>query len=292
MDILIKYAAYDIPLTDIYVDTTFNCRDAFTFASVQELAESIKAEGLNFPIAVQPNPCDTSQKYRLLAGHRRYAAVQMLKWQTIPAMVIPDLSEYEAKRYNLIENLERKNLNPLEEARALVALYPDTQPSLIAAGLKKSMTWVMWRLHLLELAPEVQKMVAAGRLRLQHADTLYKYPLAEQAARAHAILAERNVPRKWGKRSLARHDPRNVHLLIRQLTEKGITDLPLTVLLWCLGKATTEEVDRDIDKYLSIQETIRNVYDNTRINPRSKRKRSAKTASHRTEQANRQEDHC
>ena len=94
----------------------------FTLESINELAQSIKQDGLNFPLVVQP----WHGGYRLICGFRRYQAIAtILKWTKIPVMIRSDLSDAEAQRLNLSENLERKNLNILEEARALQKIYPE-----------------------------------------------------------------------------------------------------------------------------------------------------------------------
>ena len=130
LDRLQQYDAYALPLDRIYYDADFNCRGEFTLESVMDLAENIRLrgkgvelKGLDFPVVVQPIT-DMADKqpaacdYRLLAGHRRFQAIKtFLKWHCIPAMIHAGLSDREARMLNFCENLERKDLNILEEAR-------------------------------------------------------------------------------------------------------------------------------------------------------------------------------
>ncbi len=147
MQRLEQYDAYPLPLDRIYYDADFNCRGQFTLQSVSDLAESIRLrgggvelKGLDYPIVVQPIADMVGEKpagfdYRLIAGHRRYRAMEVfLKWVRVPAMIRSGLSDHEARMLNFVENLERKDLNPLEEARAMARLYPDGVSLRVAAA--------------------------------------------------------------------------------------------------------------------------------------------------------------
>ena len=136
-DRLREYDVFALPLSSIYYDADFNCRGQFTLESVSELAESIRQKGggvelrgLDFPVVVQPTAevvgtVPSGFDYRLIAGHRRFRAVEFfLKWADIPAMVRHELTGYQARLLNFTENLERKDLNMLQEAIALEASVP------------------------------------------------------------------------------------------------------------------------------------------------------------------------
>jgi ParB family chromosome partitioning protein len=95
--------------------------------SLEELAESIKAQGIVQPIVVRPiSKKDGGQRYEIIAGERRWRAAQMAGLAEIPA-VIRDVPDEAAIAMSLIENIQRENLNPLEEARALGAGSIDTR---------------------------------------------------------------------------------------------------------------------------------------------------------------------
>ena len=151
-----QYSAYPVPADSIYYDADFNCRGEFTLQSVKELAESIAENGLRFPVGVQPWTAEPGYKYRLIYGLRRFrAATLFLQWATVPAVIREGLTEHQARLWNVQENLERKDLNIWEEARALERLYPNGVTLRQAAKeLKQTTHWVHVRLRLLRMPPQ------------------------------------------------------------------------------------------------------------------------------------------
>lgn len=161
-------------MDSIIVDHEFNCRDALVPEDIMQLAGQIKQMGLLQPVVVRKL---YTGDLRLVAGFRRYTACKRLKWETIPAIVRTDLSEIDAAALNLAENIERKNLTPLEEAKALHKLIKQGYESYqIADKLKRSETWVDSRLDILRLPPDVQKEVACGNLNLKQVRYLASLP--------------------------------------------------------------------------------------------------------------------
>src|SRR5208282_4198429 len=175
---LAKYDVLALPLKRICYDADLNCRGQFVLGSVSELADSIRQkgggvelQGLDFPVVVQPaadveGGLPEGFDFRLLAGHRRYRAVEFyLKWKNIPSMIRKGLSAFDAHLINLTENLERKDLNMWQEAVAMQRLYPDGVTLKRAHDeLHRPTKWIAARLRLLKLAPEVQQQAAAGLL--------------------------------------------------------------------------------------------------------------------------------
>ena len=144
--------------------------------TLQELADSIKAQGVVQPIVVRPlehSGHGASQRYEIIAGERRWRAAQMAGLREIPAVIrrIPDEA---AIAVALIENIQRENLNPLEEARALQRLITEFtlthQEAAEAVG--RSRAGVSNLLRLLELAPEVAERVEKRELEMGHARAL------------------------------------------------------------------------------------------------------------------------
>ena len=113
-----QYSAYPIPVDRIYYDADFNCRGEFTLQSVSDLADSIvKAGRLIYPVTVQPWTDERGYDYRLIAGFRRFKAMTVfLKAKEVPAVVVSDLTDHQAQLLNVVENLQRKDLNIWEEA--------------------------------------------------------------------------------------------------------------------------------------------------------------------------------
>ena len=136
-------------------------RREFEEAPLQELADSIAASGLLQPVVVRARP---NGRYELIAGERRWRAVQRLGWQKIPA-VIKDTADENMLRDALLENLHRSQLNPLEEASAYQQLLGDfgiTQEEL-AARIGRSRPQISNTLRLLKLPEPVQLRVARAR---------------------------------------------------------------------------------------------------------------------------------
>jgi len=138
--------------------------------SLEELADSIRVQGVVQPIVVRPISAD---KYEIIAGERRWRAAQMAGLQDIPT-VIRDVSDRATIAMALIENIQREDLNPMEEAHALKRLIDEfemTQQQ-AAEAVGRSRTGVTNLLRLLELTETVKQMVIQGELEMGHARAL------------------------------------------------------------------------------------------------------------------------
>jgi ParB family chromosome partitioning protein len=136
---------------------------------LQELAESIRSEGLLQPIVVRK----AGDKYQLIAGERRWRAFQLLKIKSIPARIV-EASNASSAALGLIENLQREGLNPIEEAHGYASLIRDfdlTQEN-AAERVGKSRATVANSLRLLSLDPDLQGYVAKNLLSVGHAKVL------------------------------------------------------------------------------------------------------------------------
>ena len=145
-------------------------RKSFDRDSLEELAASIKDHGLLQPILVREYG---EGRYQIIAGERRFRASKLAELDEIPAMII-DRDECSLAEISLIENIQRENLNPVEEALALRALaeqYGLTQEDL-SLRVGKSRSAVANTVRLLDLPDEVLELVAAGKLSAGHARTL------------------------------------------------------------------------------------------------------------------------
>lgn len=195
MQRLEQYDVFPIPVGRIYYDTSFNCRGEFTLQSVQELSENISQLGrLLAPVWVQPAadvPGLEGFDFRLIAGHRRFKAITTyLGWTEIPGIIFAGLSDRQARVLNFTENLERADLNPLEEALAIKALYPMGVTAKVAAQeFKKSENWVLKRLRILQVPEQVQQLVAARRVTLLDLQIVCKRQGEEAQIKAAEALA-------------------------------------------------------------------------------------------------------
>jgi ParB family chromosome partitioning protein len=165
--------------------------------SLQELADSIKAQGVVQPIVVRPLAAQRSGepiRYEIIAGERRWRAAQMAGLHDIPAVVrlVPDEA---AVAMSLIENIQRENLNPLEEARALDRLIRefDVTHQQAADAVGRSRAAVSNLLRLLELADEVKQLVEHRQLEMGHARALLSLTNARQQVEVGALVAKKGL---------------------------------------------------------------------------------------------------
>ena len=165
--------------------------------TLQELADSIKAQGVVQPIVVRPvgvPGIGESQRYEIIAGERRWRAAQMAGLSEIPAVIrrIPDEA---AIAVALIENIQRENLNPLEEARALERLISEFELTHqeAAEAVGRSRTGVTNLLRLLELAPEVCDRIERREIEMGHARALAALPNRKLQVEAATLVAKRGL---------------------------------------------------------------------------------------------------
>jgi len=155
--------------------------------ALAELAASIKSQGLMQPVLVRPVDRD---RYELIAGERRWRASQMAGLQEIPALV-REVADESALAMSLIENIQRENLNPMEEAAGLQRLVDEFrmthEQAADAVGRSRSATTNL--LRLLRLAKPVQGMVMEGVLEMGHARALLALEGARQVEAAKRIAA-------------------------------------------------------------------------------------------------------
>ena len=165
--------------------------------SLAELADSIRAQGIVQPIVVRPvgKPAPgASQRYEIIAGERRWRAAQLAGLAEIPA-VIRDVPDESAVALALIENIQRENLNPLEEARALERLITefDLTHQEAAEAVGRSRVAVSNLLRLLELAEEVKTLVEERQLEMGHARALLGLASRRQQAEIGAFIAKKGL---------------------------------------------------------------------------------------------------
>ena len=169
-------------------------RKTFNETSIEELARSVREHGIVQPLVVTR----AGDRYRLIAGERRFRAAQRAGLRTVPAVIKEMIREGEALQIALIENIQREDLNPMEEATAYHQLHQEfglTQEE-ISRRVGKERSTVANFLRLLKLPEPVKKLLASGRLSMGHARAL----LALDSARKQEQLAERVVKRNLSVR--------------------------------------------------------------------------------------------
>ena len=204
----------DMPLAWL-TPSTYNPRRTFDQESLQQLADSIQQHGLLEPIVVREihPPADWSVRvvdqdgttcptYEVVAGERRYRACRLLQLQTVPVRVLEGVDDKRALQIAIIENLQRVDLDPLEEARGYAALRDQagmTQTA-IAAAVKRSQPAIAKALGLLKLPDEVQEMLQTGQITSAHAAALERF--ADFPAYTSAVAKE-TVAYEWTSKRLA-----------------------------------------------------------------------------------------
>lgn len=177
----------ELPLKDI-IPNPNQPRSQFDDKSLDELADSIKNEGLLQPIIVRPD----GKKYQIIAGERRWQACKRLGMDTVPVRIM-SVDKVETIKLALIENLQRTNLNPVEEARGykdLIAASGMTQAEL-ASSVSKSRTAIANSLRLLDLPEDVQELLYEGRLSAGHGRAILTVPDEEKRTRlANKVVSD------------------------------------------------------------------------------------------------------
>lgn len=151
-----------------------------------ELAASIKQQGVMQPIVIRPI---SSDRYEIIAGERRWRATQIAGLDTIPAIIKP-VADDAAIAMSLIENIQRENLNPIEEAVALKRLQDEfelTQQQ-VADAVGKSRTTVTNLLRLINLSLDARVMLERGDLEMGHARALLALPDTQQSQAARSVV--------------------------------------------------------------------------------------------------------
>ncbi len=177
----------NLPL-DLISPGPFQPRSIFDPDRLQELAESIRHQGVIQPVVVRVRG---DKSYELIAGERRWRAAQMAGIEKIPA-IIREVPDEIAIAMALVENIQRENLNPIEEATALRRLVDEFQMTHQEAGdaVGRSRSAVSNLLRLLELSVEVRELVDARHLEMGHARALLTLEPSRQAQAAREVVSK------------------------------------------------------------------------------------------------------
>lgn len=223
-------AVRDIPIDSISRGT-YQPRQHFDPDTLQELADSISAQGLIQPILLRKR----AGGYELIAGERRWRAAQLAGLNSIPA-IVREMDDNSVAAVTLIENIQREDLNPLEEAKALYRLKNEFEMTdlAVAEAVGRSRTAVSNLIRLLDLDERVSEMLATGKLEMGHARALLTLPPDKQHAiamrvyagglsvRATEALARGGAPAKSKKsrKPLKKEQDSHIRALEAQLSEK------------------------------------------------------------------------
>jgi len=165
-------------------------RTNFSEESISELADSIKREGLLQPILVRP----VGKKYQIIAGERRWQACKLVGLEKVPVRIL-EMDDVQTLRVALIENLQRSDLNAIEEARGykeLMRMGSLTQAEL-AESVSKSRSAVANAIRLLDLPEQIQEMIYNGEITAGHARAILSVPDEEQRMKLAQKIAKDNL---------------------------------------------------------------------------------------------------
>jgi ParB family chromosome partitioning protein len=210
--------------------------------SLEELADSIRAQGVVQPIVVRP--IDTPGHYEIIAGERRWRAAQLAGLHEIPA-VIRNVNDQSAIAMALIENIQREELNPMEEAHALQRLIDEfgMTHQVAAEAVGRSRAAVSNLLRLLSLNSDVKRMLENGDLEMGHARAMLALPLELQSTTARIVvgkglsvreterLVKQTLETPAGEKNRKKVDP-DIQSLEQRLSEK----IGANVLIQCGAK--------------------------------------------------------
>jgi ParB family chromosome partitioning protein len=168
--------------------------------ALNELAASIKTQGIMQPVLVRPLSGNPGGRYEIIAGERRFRAAQLAGLDEIPVLV-RDVDDQAAAAMALIENIQREDLNPLEEAQGIARLISDFDftHEQAASAVGRSRSAVSNLLRLVNLAQPVQTMLMAGDIDMGHARALLSVDNASQIALASHVVSKRLSVRETEK---------------------------------------------------------------------------------------------
>jgi ParB family chromosome partitioning protein len=229
----------------------FQPRRTIADTQLQELAASIRAEGIIQPLLVRPVGVD---RYEIIAGERRWRAAQLAGLDRVPVL-IRELENKTALAIGLIENIQREDLNPIDTALGMQRLLSECQLTHqeVATALGKSRSTVSNLLRLLELSFEVKEMVAQGLIEMGHARALLSLPTQQQLKLINIIvnkqLSVRQTERlvalqQTPKRGVTSHKTKKTDPNILHLQEKLSDQLGTNVTIKHSPKGNGELIIR------------------------------------------------
>lgn len=258
---------FDMNIKEIFCDSEFNCRGKIMPIDVLDLVRSIESTGLKQPIVIQPYTKVPGKKYRIVAGHRRYTAFIVLERDTIPAVIEENLSELDARKLNLEENLKRKDLNLLQIAKAIQPfLHAGWTQQEVAQQLGQPAHWVQVCVSLLKLPDDIQQEAAAGYLTQEHIkqlatlnktskkDAMYeavrKIKNAKLLGERKKITVVKKVTKPYSKAVRTRQE---MFDLMAKIQDTVGNSFVTRVLAWCTGEITEFDLHRDFKEFCNSQ---------------------------------------
>jgi ParB/RepB/Spo0J family partition protein len=252
-----------VPMKEIFADESFNCRGNISPTDVVDLVKDIELQGLIQPVTLAPYNKD-GYKWKLLAGFRRHMAHRVMQRTEILAVCRhTEMQEIDARFLNLTENLRRKDLTIMQEARALIGLFTrGVSETEAARRLGQSRGWVQERFMLLKLPETVQKEVEANMIPKREIRTLYTVytkgdpellniavrKIKDAKIRGGDSAVARMVLPKYTKQTKRRWQPNEIFKVMNHIQQYLGNGLHTRCLAWAAGEISTQELFETISK--------------------------------------------
>ena len=259
-----KVETNKIPIQDI-LRNQFQPRKNFNKSSLEELANSIKEQGVIQPIVVRPSSSQNG-KYEIIAGERRWLASQNAGLHEVPVVIL-NVDDVKSLEFAIVENVQRQDLNPVEESRGYQRLVDDFNynQDKLSKFIGKSRSYIANSLRLLSLPSEVLEMVEQGNLSAGHARSLIglnnSIELAKKIIQKKlSVRQSENLAKQYRDKKfklISKKDP-NILDLQKTLEEKTGLNISITNKKNNSGTITFEY--KDLDQLDKIIKAIKNSY--------------------------------
>lgn len=254
----------EIPVADIFADPEFNIRGSIPPGTVIDLARNIETNGLLQPITVQPFNKEVNghfYKYRVVVGHRRHLAYEIKEWPRIPCVVKEGLNDLDAFTLNFIENINREQLNILQEAMG-VKKFKDAGLTIeeTSKRINQSKGWIQIRFALLDLPIQLQKEAAAGFITQSQIRDLKSLEDPDKQFEAFRKIRDAQINGEKRALKIREEKPRDPHKakardkseiedMVGHMLDTVGPQIGSRALAWAAGNINDLEMYREIRKF-------------------------------------------
>ena len=259
-----KIQTNKVPIYNI-VRNKFQPRKNFSKESLEELSSSIKEQGVIQPIIVRPDK-DSKNKYEIIAGERRWLASQSAGLNEVPVVIL-EVDDVKSLEFAIIENVQRQDLNPIEEARGYQKLVDDHNynQDKLAKFIGKSRSYIANILRLLSLPEDILIMIEKGDLSSGHARSLIglNNPIGVAKQIIHKKLSVRqaeNLSRSYKNKKIKLVYKKDTNILDLQKTLEEKTGISVSINNKKNNSGTISFEYKDLQQLDSIIKAIKNAY--------------------------------
>ena len=259
-----KVETNKIPIQDI-LRNQFQPRKNFNKSSLEELANSIKEQGVIQPIVVRPSSSQNG-KYEIIAGERRWLASQNAGLHEVPVVIL-NVDDVKSLEFAIVENVQRQDLNPVEESRGYQRLVDDFNynQDKLSKFIGKSRSYIANSLRLLSLPSEVLEMVEQGNLSAGHARSLIglnnSIELANKIIQKKlSVRQSENLAKQYRDKKFKLISKKDPNILDLQKTLEEKTGLNISITNKKNNSGTIAFEYKDLDQLDKIIKAIKNSY--------------------------------